>query len=503
MLHWRDVQQILLETAKPTDIEDLSWHINGAGRKVSHKYGFGKLDASAAVFAAQNWTSLPIPQLMFSRTAYPNRVIVAGDSLNEYLDVTKSDVRSSGIFTLEHVEVTVRIRHPIRGKLMISLTSPSKTVSILAPLRMNDVSTDGFESWTFSTVHSWGESALGSWHLTVNDTRSSDDSNTGWFVSWQISLRGRCPDSHTTMLDSGYRKCNVVAAKEASYAQYLSASIGGTILSASFVILCGGLYLYRRRMDSTRRKSYIALSNGETTNMGNFSVFWWLGNNNPFQTSYERVDVESPSLRTSQFFPLEALASRAICESSVSSSSSHVSSTPTTTSTTTLNSAFAISSPSSREFHPPSVDQCDSGTSMTDDSNDIGDAVRLLSPDSKVPPSLLSFIESSQHGGVGGGLMKSWSQTNLSSRFSNNSEVEREREREKVIEGESLQQQRSNSSSSSNRASSAGHNQSNSLSNSLKIVEGHTPIKLSLPPSRPSTPAMGRANRCITPAKFE
>lgn len=41
-LTWRDVQNILATTAFKTDASDPDWKINGAGRPISHKYGFGR-----------------------------------------------------------------------------------------------------------------------------------------------------------------------------------------------------------------------------------------------------------------------------------------------------------------------------------------------------------------------------------------------------------------------------------------------------------------------------
>ena len=57
-LTWRDVQHILVNTARVNDPADSSWEINGAGHDVSHKYGFGAVDASAAVAMSSNWTTV-------------------------------------------------------------------------------------------------------------------------------------------------------------------------------------------------------------------------------------------------------------------------------------------------------------------------------------------------------------------------------------------------------------------------------------------------------------
>src|SRR5690606_31211367 len=51
----RDVQHILVHTARKNHPASTSWNVNGAGHDVSHLYGFGAVDAGAAVAAAQSW----------------------------------------------------------------------------------------------------------------------------------------------------------------------------------------------------------------------------------------------------------------------------------------------------------------------------------------------------------------------------------------------------------------------------------------------------------------
>ena len=45
-------------------MNDNSWNVNGAGHDVSHKYGFGVIDASAAVNLAATWTNVE-PEINF------------------------------------------------------------------------------------------------------------------------------------------------------------------------------------------------------------------------------------------------------------------------------------------------------------------------------------------------------------------------------------------------------------------------------------------------------
>jgi len=48
-LTWRDVQHLIVETAKPKYLNALDWKTNGVGRRVSHAFGFGMMDAAQLV----------------------------------------------------------------------------------------------------------------------------------------------------------------------------------------------------------------------------------------------------------------------------------------------------------------------------------------------------------------------------------------------------------------------------------------------------------------------
>ena len=53
-LTYHDIQHILVQSSGKNDASDSSWSANGAGHEES-KYGFGVVDASAAVDLAVNW----------------------------------------------------------------------------------------------------------------------------------------------------------------------------------------------------------------------------------------------------------------------------------------------------------------------------------------------------------------------------------------------------------------------------------------------------------------
>jgi kexin len=58
-LHWRDVQAILIHSARKNDPHDSDWVTNAHGLPVNHKYGFGVVDAAKATILARDWKSLP------------------------------------------------------------------------------------------------------------------------------------------------------------------------------------------------------------------------------------------------------------------------------------------------------------------------------------------------------------------------------------------------------------------------------------------------------------
>lgn len=91
-LNYRDVQQILIHSARHYDLEDPDSRLNGAGFRVSHNIGFGIPDAGLAVRLAKNWTSRPpVTTLNFTsgvRKTIPDdalRLIINGEDVGASL----------------------------------------------------------------------------------------------------------------------------------------------------------------------------------------------------------------------------------------------------------------------------------------------------------------------------------------------------------------------------------------------------------------------------------
>jgi subtilisin family serine protease len=143
-LTWRDVQHILVDTAEKNDPASPSWANNGAGKHFSHDYGFGRVDAEAAVTAALSWTNVP-PYAMplyneetTGRTDPPIGEISSAAVMETTLDITSN----GNPFHAEAVEVFVDIKHNRRGDLHVELVSPSGMVSRLMNIRPLDSAYD-------------------------------------------------------------------------------------------------------------------------------------------------------------------------------------------------------------------------------------------------------------------------------------------------------------------------------------------------------------------------
>lgn len=179
-LSWRDVQHILIRTAFQNDPSDSEWKTNAAGHFISHKYGFGRVNAGAAVELAQQWNSVPNATCI----SY-GPTIVKKSIPDNSPDGVESVITVSEKIRLEHVEVSLIAPHSCRGDLRIILISPSGTESILAEMH-NDYNKD-YNGWTFMTVRHWDELSNGDWYLRVIDERAT---YTGEFQSWQLKLYG-------------------------------------------------------------------------------------------------------------------------------------------------------------------------------------------------------------------------------------------------------------------------------------------------------------------------
>ena len=198
-LTWRDIKLILAASARKVDAIDAGWE-EGAlkyGSTSEHyffnyEYGFGLVDAQAAVDLAENWTNLPAFRKISVSSGALNLPIPDYSGGDYSAVVTETLTVGPHVNFVEYVHVDIDIDHDSFRDLHIELTSPSGVVSVLSP------SLEGFsyayalgESWSgqfkFGSAKHLGENGAGVWTLRITDRISAD---TGTLKSWSITVYG-------------------------------------------------------------------------------------------------------------------------------------------------------------------------------------------------------------------------------------------------------------------------------------------------------------------------
>lgn len=200
----RDVREILAKSTRKNDPGDSDWLVNGAGYNINHKFGFGTVDASAALSLAASWTTIPGTWKKFEVTTSSATTITDNNPTGVTANIV---VAGSGISKIEHVEFTTGTNHTYFPELTIELTSPlgsGGTKSILAEnhtcfTNLNPatacaagnasiLSQTGLSTFTFGSSRHLGESADGTWVVRFIDGAAGDVATIG---SMKLTIYGR------------------------------------------------------------------------------------------------------------------------------------------------------------------------------------------------------------------------------------------------------------------------------------------------------------------------
>ena len=194
-LTWRDVKHILATTSVQVDpsfsatavstIPYVGWITNSTGLKFHPWYGFGAIDATAAVNAASSYTADSLGSQSFTNWTNSN---VGSVSLGEGVLNTQT-LTESGSGTVEHVLVSLRVSHSDPTHLGFRLESPDGTVSTLLP-PLTALGTDfSSSSWIYLPSNAfYGESKAGDWKLYTYDHYAG---STGTLVQWGLQFMHR------------------------------------------------------------------------------------------------------------------------------------------------------------------------------------------------------------------------------------------------------------------------------------------------------------------------
>lgn len=199
-LGWRDVQDILALTAAQTGsayggvasgFEVGEWQAmggdgwNGGAMTFSPSYGFGLVDAFAAVRLAEVWLEM---QGAAATGADLVSTSVTRTQTRPILDQSDTDLvlRVDEGIVIEHVYVTVAISHGFASDLTVTLIAPDGTAVTLAEGDGGGTALDG--DWTFGVAALRGMSSEGNWTLRVFDGSSGD---IGTLRSVELDFHGR------------------------------------------------------------------------------------------------------------------------------------------------------------------------------------------------------------------------------------------------------------------------------------------------------------------------
>ena len=188
-LTWREVKHILAATARKVDNKNRvrrqvtvdgidvepGWITNKAGYHFHNAYGFGAVDADAAVKMAKGYHQRPEQLGQFNKDQYKE----LGGDIDEALkpnDLKTIRVKQANKGKIETLIVTIKLKDFFfPSDLSIALVSPSKTRSVLlspfnALSKINDV-------LELSTNAFYGEEMQGDWEIQIYD-HLEDNSNT-------------------------------------------------------------------------------------------------------------------------------------------------------------------------------------------------------------------------------------------------------------------------------------------------------------------------------------
>lgn len=155
-LTWRDIQHLMVQTAVPVDKDPGDLQDTASGKKFSHDFGYGKVDAYSLVHLAKNWTLVKPQAWIHTPWLKVHHEIPQGDmGLASTFEITEEMMKKNNLEKVEHVTVTMNVEHDRRGDLSVELRSPIGVVSHLSTARKYDSQKIGYVDWTFMSVAHW------------------------------------------------------------------------------------------------------------------------------------------------------------------------------------------------------------------------------------------------------------------------------------------------------------------------------------------------------------
>ncbi|KAH3879931.1 hypothetical protein DPMN_003842 [Dreissena polymorpha] len=205
-LTWRDVAYIIVHTSSLDAVKHEQEQTNGAGLKFDSYFGFGLLNETAMVLKAKDWKNVPLLQNMtFSAAIIHNS---AHSVKSKVLVHTCKPSSNNCVTNVEQVSVNMKLSSDEASfkATDIILVSPSGTESyVLNHYTGNntfDFKKQIHETWSFSSVHFWGENAAGEWTINVHHTRWTELFNWNFVPHHaEITFFGYCEICNASLFE--------------------------------------------------------------------------------------------------------------------------------------------------------------------------------------------------------------------------------------------------------------------------------------------------------------
>jgi subtilisin-like proprotein convertase family protein len=224
-LGYRDVQKILALTARRVDNtytpttwdENAARNWNGGGMHTSYTYGFGSVDARAAVRLAETWLE--------ENTADNEAVITLRYPAKDRMitDTSRLNLSTDSTLNIEHVEVDIDLRFAQLKDASVTLISPSGIQSVL----LGGDSSRLLDSlhYTFMSTRHWAEPASGEWTLEVASLNASAPVN---LHHWALRLYGKAPSlDDTYFYTDEYKTLSEASSQRAILDDAINGTAGG------------------------------------------------------------------------------------------------------------------------------------------------------------------------------------------------------------------------------------------------------------------------------------
>ena len=193
-LTWRDVKVILAESARKNDPDDPGWR-TGAERygsdgdyEFNYQYGFGVVNAKAAVDLAKSWTNLPPMRTRKAvSTDAAQSIPAASYSLVPGATIESTLIMDDYVDFIEFVQINVDFKQTFFRNIDIELIAPSGESAMLSPAASIEFASAFDGNFRFGSALHLGEDAAGVWKLRMTNRLGQ---KAGTLRGWSVTVYG-------------------------------------------------------------------------------------------------------------------------------------------------------------------------------------------------------------------------------------------------------------------------------------------------------------------------